>query len=404
MQNFKYKNIVLYSPYSLGHHVAFMRLFSKALLNLNCNVLLLMPEPEKVSDWVYANVKCDKQSFKYHTLTPLLYKNHQGKFGEARNVFSIWLQLKKQLHEVEHLSKFKIDLVFFAWVDSMMANYLPYQLINLIFPYKWSGLYFHPKFIRQNLNNVSAFNKISISSIDNVFRAKNCINITVHDNKVIDIMQKRIGKPVIFFPEIADDSEPNNENQIIKEIKEKAKGRIIIGMIGLDERKGLLTMIRTAKQSSKNEFFFLFAGQLNLVSFSENETSEIISFFNELPENCYSYLNYIQEGTEVNSFINIIDIIFIVYNNFTSTSNLNTKAAIFKKLVLTTENYIIGEETKEFNLGVTVQEKNVEQCVEGLRKLKDIIDSKNYGAINYNGYLKKHNVEALRIAFQKIIN
>lgn len=397
----KYKNIVLFSLYSVGHNVAFMRLFSKSLLELGCNVMIIMPEEHKVSGWVKALSPEYAARLTSFELTPVTKPSYKGKFGEARNVFSVWKQVATQIKKAEKTIDFKIDLVFLAWADSFMANYLPYQLIDFIFPYKWSGLYFHPRFMRFNPD--ADHSRVSVSSVDYVFLAKNCINIAIHDGLLVDKLQKRLHKPVIFFPEIADSTAPNNELPVLKEIKQRAANRLIVGMIGLDERKGLLTLVRLAKEAPSAEFFFLFAGVLNLNDFSEEEVKEIKDFFDKLPENCYAYLNYLQEGEAVNSFINLLDIIYIVYNNFPSTSNFNTKGAIFKKLVLATERFIIGEETKEYNLGVTVEEKNVSQCINGLQLLKQKIHKGDYSDVDFDGYMKKHGLPALNEAFLKII-
>jgi non-ribosomal peptide synthetase component F len=110
---------------------------------------------------------------------------------------------------------------------------------------------------------------------------------------------------------------------------------------------------------------------------------------------------YLKEGVEINSFLAALDAIFIVYSNFTSTSNFSTKAAFLRKPVLATEKHVIGDETRTFDLGVCVGENDVEELRTGLQVLEEKIKKGQFG---YDAYLEKHSTEVLVEGFRHILN
>ena len=384
-----------------GHKTAFNRYFVKSLLELNKKVVLFFPKPELVYDWVKIHLNSELQNLDvvtYNDLTinKLLFP------GYSNAIISLlkWRNLKKYLSSYEKENNVKFDLVFLSWLDDMLANYLHPSILNLFFPYKWSGLYFHPWHIRKESFKIDK--KPSFSDVDIALTSSNCINVAIHDEGIIEKFGKRLNKKIIHFPEIADNTPPEEGNKIAEEIKEKAKGRLVVGMIPLRKRKGLLTMVRLLKKADPEKFFFVFAGNYKLNTYSPSEKEEIEEIlFRNNPENSYIELDYIQEGAPFNAVFNAIDVPFLVYKNFLSSSNLITKSAIFKKKVLTSNQYCIGEDVKKYRLGKVVNEGDDQECLKAIEEIYAENGQTNWEGHEYYAWL--HSESILKDRFQELL-
>lgn len=395
------KTIALVDPFHVGHHLAFMRLFTHALLSNRHKVVVLYPQPDEITDWLEELYPEGRyQVYKYEWEDKAFQK--LGRFNDTFTTLRHWAKLKKQLRSIEKKHGVKIDFVYLAWLDSYLANYLHPRLLNLAFPYQWSGLYFHPRHLRyypDKLNETP-----SISEIDIALTSSHCHNVSIHDEGIITLFEKRLGKPVVLFPEIADDSAPDQNYAPAIEIPQKAKGRTILGITGmLDKLKGLITLVRVAKQADATKFFFVFAGPLNLDAYNSEEQQEINSFIESAPENCHFVLEYIQEGAQFNAVLNALDIVYLVYDNFASSSNRLTKAAIFKKYVLAQDRFCVGEDTKKYGLGVTVEENNPAQTLDALKSLDHKIKNEPFPEEQFEVYRKKHSVDVLEDVFRETL-
>jgi hypothetical protein len=363
---------------------------------------VLIPDSYLVKEWL------EKKNSNNHEVyyedfedTTVKYK-YFNYFNDAAAVLAKWRNLKTKLSQVEKQYYLKVDIVFFSWLDTFLANYLPGRIIEWIFPYKWSGLYFHPRHLRLQPEYLQRSPKIS--DIDHVLTARNCISIAIHDEGISNDFQKRLkGKPVVCFPEIADNTPPNPHNALAKSIKGAADGRTVVGIIGLDRHKGTMTLLRLAKIAPQNDFFFVFAGRINYQFYTLEEQQALKELFNNPPKNCFIHLHPLMEGEEFNSLFFTFDIPFIVYNNFPSTSNNLTKASLFRKPVIATNRFCIGEDVKKFGLGVTVSEGDIHECLLGLHDLRDKIKSGSFPDMNFCIYAERQSEKKMPAKFQEVL-
>jgi cephalosporin hydroxylase len=83
--------------------------------------------------------------------------------------------------------------------------------------------------------------------------------VVVQDKVVAEKLRISLtNKSIVLSPDVADLSSPATDCQLVKQIKEKARNRKIVGLLGSQgKRKGLLTMLKIS-QHLKEENFFLF--------------------------------------------------------------------------------------------------------------------------------------------------
>lgn len=396
------KTIALVDGLDKGHHVGFIRQFAKSLLDLGYKILILFPESNQVIPWL--NIHCPQHS-SHIFYKPYNFQNKKfekfGRFNDALSALTEWFFLKKTIRKFEKEEKVKIHHVFLAWLDTFLACYLHPRIVAYFFGWEWSGLYFHPKHMR--LTPQCLKDRPSLSDIDILLTSVRCKGIAVHDEGIINIFSKRLNKLVVLFPEFADDTIPTSSHALAQSIIKRAKGRTIVGMIGLELRKGLYTMVQLAKALKDDDFFFVFCGNKNYDS-SHGEGVEIENFLGEEHENCFVHFSFIKEGHDYNSIFNTFDIPFIVYINFASSSNVLTKAAIFCKLVIASNRFCIGEDVKKYKLGLTIEEGNIDQAIDALKKLRIKIEKNDLPVESFILYKDLHNIKMLPNKFATILN
>lgn len=390
------KTIALVDPFKGGHHDAYMRIFTRVLLEGGYNVIAVLPDSDKLMSWVQKELPSFQNQFSILEYTSSSTKVKTGRLSEFLDTFEKWSTINSLLKKVN--TDKQIDHVFFAWLDSYLLNKFPAFLIDLIFSFKWSGLYFHPRHMR--LNEHAKKQKASWSSIDGICLSKKCTGIAIHDEGIVDVLSKRLNKKVVLFPEIADATPPLSFHPDTKVFREKAKGRKIVGAFGtLSPHQGVIELIKLIEKSNAVKFFFVIAGPLKMESFSTKEQEFITAFINNLPENCYLKLDYLEEGAEFNTFVDDVDILYLVYNNFPSASNRLTKAAILKKPVLSSKRFCVGEDVDKYNLGYTVTEGDINEYVVGLEKCIEC----NFKSSDFEYYATIHSEGSLLNEFEQLM-
>jgi len=383
-----------------GHHLSFVRSFSQILIQQGNDVICIVPEKEKVSTWIREQLPMQADRFSAYEFEWKTPPSGKGKFSQTISVLKRWRYEKKLLRKISRERGKKIDLVFFAWLDDHLAPYIPAFILDNIFPYSWSGLYFHPYHLRRE--TVFLERKANWRDLDAIFLSKNCVAVAIHDIGIREKFSFRIGKPVIHFPETADDTPPERGNELALAIREKARGRIVVGMIGCEKHKGTITLARMAEKADPSKYFFAFLGILPEPTYQEDEWKEINRFIADRRENCFFHFHPIPEGAAYNAVFCSFDIPFLVYDDFVSSSNRLTKAAIFQRLVLASDNYCVGEDVQKFKLRAAVTPQNPEAALKGLELLTEKINRNDYPVENWKEYKEINSIGKLYERFSEL--
>lgn len=400
------KTIVLVDTLWFGHHPTYLKIFTKTLLELGYQVVTLCPEPAELSQWITLN--CPRQTHLFHTFELQEPEPKQSLISLTPKLFTALAYWQRAASAIQNVS-LKIgsspDLVFFAWLDSYLSSYLIHHLVDKIFPYNWSGLYFRSYY--QQIKQRGWYFQRKSPNPYTVLQSSHCQAVAILNEDMVETLQNKLKKkPVVIFPDFTDDSPPDFSFPITKQIQDKAAGRKIIGLLGsLDKRKGFLTLLEVSQEVAEENCFFVFAGKFEESCFLPQELTKIQNIVKSAPHNCFFYFERIPNEAQFNSLVYICDVLFAVYNNFPNSSNILTKAAIFEKPVVVSNNFCMGKRVCEFSLGLTINEGDTLQCIEALhylcsRSKLDITQTKR----DFEGYKRLHSIEQLHTAFQAILN
>ncbi|MEE9542775.1 MAG: glycosyltransferase [Thermodesulfobacteriota bacterium] len=396
------KTIALVDPFYGGHHEIYLKLFSKALSALGFRVMVFTLRPNEMEEMVKEDSEIDCSTIRFFSIPELvnrdsLFYSFWGLTTGARR----WRAMRKSIKEASSATGWSPDMVFIAWLDSYLNFFAGRRIVDLLFPYDWSGLYFHPLRLRvpESSSLPEAIN------LYGALRSVRCKTVAVLDEGVVGKLKKCLGgKRVVAFPDVADASPPDSNYSVLREIRDKARGRKIITIIGsLEKRKGILSLLEVAKSNAMENFFFVFAGKLKDKTF-KNEELELIRENAERPsDNCFFHLASISGESRFNALMEATEIVYASYDGFYHSSNILAKAAIFKKPLIVTDGFCMGERVREFGIGLTVDYGDVSQCRDAIRALSE---SKDRGklALDFEGYLSLHSPSRLSESFSDLID
>lgn len=396
-------NVVLVDRGLHGHHLSFNRTFSKILLKLGCRVFLLVPGSPSLVPWIEKEVSEQSHNFfpidsSYNFCTP----KRPGRLSSLTALFRRWKSIANQIKTIEVSFGFKVNLVFFSWIDDYLGPYLHPWILDRIFPWKWSGLYFHPYHLRLERKYLSK--KLNWRDADCPLLSNCCISVCIHDRSIAhDLQYYRYRKSVNIFAETADCSRPDPGNALAVKIRELAKSRVVVGMIGCEAHKGLDFAMNIANKADQSKYFFLFAGNQPVETFSPALLKKWNAFVTANQENILCVAGSIDEGPGYNSVFCAIDIHLLVYENFISSSNRLTKAAFLERLVLTDNHYCIGDDVRAYGLGEVIPSKDVIAAIEALARMEGQLRCNMLPFSGWKDYRELNSELALFNSFESIV-
>lgn len=389
-------NCILYiNPYSNGHHQNYNNSIVYEIISQGQNVCICTSNNNSVKRYLKQKGVEKNASYidfnlviKCHTRIHLL-----DAFIEA---FLKWIYIKKIIKELSK-KNIQIDLVFIGWLDCFLTPFLHPFIFNKMFKFKWSGIYFHPFHLRRNIRNINL-------SRDSLLRTKYCKCIFILDWAKVDILHQRVHNKVYFFPDFIPENQ-NYDSQLFSYIKAKTENKKVVGLIGsLDKRKGIINFLEFINKADNNELSFILAGVIKADTFNKNEyiaLSKEIKKIKKCKENCIIIDRELSDE-EFNSIIKSINICFVVYEDFPSSSNLITYSAYYKIPVLGSKNYLIGDSIIQFQIGEVVETKNIQEYI---NKTKFILsNTKKYTVENFNRYSEMHSKLALKKCITLFLN
>ena len=374
--------IALADPEWVGHRETYFREFALSLHRLEAEVVALCPYPARLQEWGEAT-------------QPPLARLHARPLVEPRRFPVLrrlpqdpvttqlrWRMLRTALATEETRLGRQVDLIFLPWLDSYLRASLHNRLTLGAQARSWAGLYFRPHHLVPPVGangSASRFSALrNFSKGDALLRSKSCKAIATLDETLRPALHHASGKPILPFPDITDETAPHADTPFAKQIRAVAQGRKVIGLIGMEPRKGVITMLRAADLARKanHPWLFVLAGVDCLSLYTPEERQFVQEHINRCrqgdPQSNVLFPEKfapIPDGAVFNGIMNTFDILFVAYHNFLGSSNVLTKAAVLQKLVVSTDLGCIAHRTKEFDLGLAIPQGDAQACCEAIERL-----------------------------------
>ncbi|MGM9760207.1 MAG: hypothetical protein ACI30I_08875, partial [Parabacteroides sp.] len=278
------------------------------------------------------------------------------------------------------------DLLFFCCLDDYMNELMPKWLFSVCMPYPFTGLFLSPRKAGRYFH-LDQRNVLSVPS---------CKAVGVLDEFCHPHM--RPYQPnLVMFPDFADEAIPNEHYTWAVEILKKARGRTVISLLGaINPRKGVRTFVETARQMDDRAYFFVMAGKAFLTQAEYQYVHE--NFANR--ENCLFWDQRIPTEADFNRLVEVSDVIFAAYVNFSQSSNMFAKASLFRKPVIVSKGYYMEEIVQHYQIGRVIGQDSVTDCMEAIRYLERHAIEPSH----YETYLSHHSRTRLSDCFQTLLS
>jgi glycosyltransferase involved in cell wall biosynthesis len=373
------KLIVVADPIWIGHHPMYFAQFTAAFIRLGAQVIALCPEPgearREILGAVSPEVAADlDRHVTIGKIEPARRSLLGGRFeGDPVGTAQRWKQVQREIARAEGLLGRRADLVYFPYLDTYL-RFLPVSLApEILLGRPWAGLYLRnhhhaaPASLRQAV--------VMLGKGDALLRSASCRGIGVLDERFIPEMERFTGRTVRMFPDFTDTTLPEEPSVLAREIMAKAGGRTIIGMIGLERRKGLLTLLRAAELAKRRDlpYYFVGGGRIFQQEYTAEEWAGILKLANGGLENLHldPQAGRIPTEADFNSLFSTFSVAWAAYENFQGSSNTLGKAAAFRIPCLASEGGCVGHRVDAYGTGLTIPQGDAERALDAIPLLKE---------------------------------
>lgn len=401
------QTVALLDPLWFGHHPMYFAEFTASFLRAGADVLSLCPEPGTARRDLaacignHAGGGLDRVSF--HHLPPEGTGFPANMLpGNPLRTLARWKDAAEALADAEKSSGRHADLLFFPYLD-VYLRYLPFPSIPRFFINRpWSGLY-----LRNHHYGAPPGWKRKLvihGKGDPMLRSPLCDSIGVLDERFIPAMEDFTGKKISAFPDITRSDLPPQPAPLALEILRKAAGRKIIGMIGLERRKGFLQLLEVAGLARAGNFpyYIVCAGGMNLKEYTEPERRMLADLAHSINSGNIDNLHFdpsagrIPDEADFNSVFSTFDIAWAAYENFHGSSGTIGKAAAFEIPCLATAGECIGRRIEHYRTGLTIPEVDPALALEAIHRLCNLSDwNGDPLQPDYHAFRKQHSRERL---------
>jgi glycosyltransferase involved in cell wall biosynthesis len=374
------KTVALIDPLWIGHHPMYFSQFTAAFLRLGARVIGLCPEPAEAMQAARSAAATDDfdQRVSIHHLPAGKRSWFRGRFeGDPLRTFRRWKGAADALYHAEQKVGRRADLVFFPYLDSYL-RFLPSAAVpGLTLGRPWSGLYLRNHHHGEPPSLQAALRLLAKG--DAVIRSPLCRGIGVLDERFIVPLQRYTRQTIHAFPDVTDATLPASPHPLATELRRKAAGRKIIGLIGLERRKGMIHLLRVADRARELRlpWYFACVGRFERGEYSGEEQALLDAAARRSATGEIDNLHFdpgsgrIPAEADFNSIFASFDLAWAAYEGFEGSSGTLGKAAAFDIPCLATAGECIGHRVEGYRTGLTIPEGDSERALEAIGRILD---------------------------------
>jgi len=374
-----------------GHHTTYLAAMAEACEGSPVHIDFLLPaKPDDLRDIAAQRIGEKGFSGKIFYWEPPLAGKRTGRIPGSMFPRQWLSSCARRCEEISSNGR-PYDLVFFAWLDSLLLSMRPARLLLKDFHLPFSGIWFQPRAWRIPLKGWKRF----FLRRDPILRHRQCRGAMLLDEVLQETIEKFYQKPFEFFPDITETRLANDTEAFWgwPDIQKAVRNRMTVLLTGqLGRRKGIYPFVEQVKRGKAGNYHFLMAGPWEPGFDDEGLVSELkcMSDDREVP---FSFLSGRLQETEMNQLIHGADLIWAWYPKFFYGSNVMTKAAVLGKPVVVAPHGLMADRVRERALGYVVAESEFETFFS-----KPLPDIKGFSDATAQ-YAKEHSMKSLQQNF-----
>ena len=390
----KKNNICLIDFRLTGHHPFYLANFAHTFQQLDCKVDIFTPDVDSCIDALkLALPELELDNIKF-IRTNSSTVNGSRLWG-CRVYFNL-IRLQREIRHHERIAAYQYGLVFFAYLDDVAHPdfILPY-LIKAPFTMNFSGLLMAPR--EKVLRKLPPLVRHLITT----FLEQNSANSSELGLLVEDVKQpveKKLKKHTIVYPDFCSSTPLDQVScPINDEVSKRKNGRVTTSLLGsIQPHKSVDLFFDCVRSANPKKHFFVVAGKFRRSAFSDKQWKIIQPIMENPPENLIIFNEWLNSEAVFDSLVQQSDYLFAYYRNFKKSSNVLTKGAFYKKPVIVSEKYLMGERVRKYKLGFSLSEE----------KTLDMYKNESINRFEFDENLRQifvdsHSVERLKTIFSR---
>jgi hypothetical protein len=404
------KTVALVDWHWAGHHPTYFKFFASALAERGIRVVPLLPAPEEAATLVATSPAGRSpeairriepaEAFRGGAHLPLRPRSVRRLLTQA----SMFRRLAARLRSWERRNATPIDLVFFNTMYD--HDFASASRVSTLFGWDWAGLYLHARCIHTPGAPMPGGGVVPDGR--SMFRGPRFRGLGVLDEGVISRLEPIVAnRRLVRFPDFTDPTvaAPGDRDAgLARKIESYAAGRPIVALVGhLHRSKGLEAFTKAAQDPRLRDHVFFLGGEANLAGLSAGSQRELRTAWESTPTIC-THLQRIVEEASLNAVIRAARVVFAAYVDFPHSSNILTKAAVFRKPIVVSEGHLMAERVRRHGLGLTVGQDDVGAIVQAILRLSAAPAPAGGPEPCWDEYAALHSYERLGAAFAELIS
>ena len=308
------------------------------------------------------------------------------------------------MRHLEKTKEIKVGIVFFACIYD--HDFEHFQKVEKGFGFPWSGLYLHARSFRMPGSPMPYTGVIPCP--EKIFSSELMRSAAVLDEGGLAPMGDIAGgKPIVLMPDFTDEDLPADGDDgagLANKVMSFAQGRPVVCLLGhLQRTKGLSEFTMAAQNEHMNGVVFFLGGELNWTEIDSDEIKKLKRAWAN-SDNIITHFTDLADA-QINAVISVSDVVYAAYKDFPNSSNILTKAAVFKKPVIVSDGYVMAERVREYGLGEVVTEGDAEDVAKTLKRMLAEGYSENLESrARWDEYHSVHAVERLPECFEQLLS
>jgi len=408
------KTVALIDPIWAGHHPMYFGQFSASFLRAGARIIAICPKPHDAHREILeaAGTPACHNRLHLEPLASVKRSFFNGRFeGDPLRTFLRWKNAANAIDSALTKTGWKPDLVFFPYLDAYL-RFLPIPSIpDITIGIPWSGLYLRNHHFAEKPNLLHRLRLLAKG--DALMRSASCREIGVLDERFNTAISHHTGKTVVAYPDVTQTLLPPAEPDLVRSIREKSLTRKIIGIIGLEKRKGVLTLMRAALEAHRLQIplYFVFAGSFLRETFTPEELAWLETIATRIRNGEIQSIHFdplaprIPNEPEYNALFNSFHIAWAAYENFQGSSGTLSKAAAFEIPVIASTGECIGTRVKRHNTGILIPQADSSAALAAINQLAKGLDSNGETLRpDFETYRNLHSIQHLDHILAKLLD
>jgi hypothetical protein len=385
------KRVALVDFRLTGHHAFWLATYTNAFLGCNCDVDVYTSNIEECAEKMRASLPTLDLS-----RVRILFTKAAGMTSRVlgcRSYFRL-RQLHADLQAQERLDFSNYDLVYFPYIDDIAQRdvVFPY-FFGYPFPRVFAGLLMEPR-LRVLEQRKGLYGKIEANCVTRP--GANLVELGTLVEDVIVELNETMDCSVVQYPDFCSEVSCNIANDKVSQaiVKKKEQRTVTCLMGSIYPHKSLDLFIECVAASDAEKYLFVIAGKV----WRDKFDSAISEFLDNPPENVIIFDGWIENEMIFDSILQLSDISFAHYREFRKSSGIMTKSAQYRKPIVVSEKYLMGERVRKYELGYALPEREIVELYRNDR----LLDWKANDAL-ITEFLEQHSVAKLDQNLSKLV-